>query len=369
MSCSQTQSEMVNDTACRIANHTWQFPPFEVARMLSPKGPKHWLEPAGELLPLDHYDCMVDELAVQNALHDVVLRLETDEILTLQSFIEPHDLAGFLTRCIGACHDALDKQPNAPLRQDRWFNDLQFTVTSTIDDGSGSLQPHITGGHRFSVRGDELLYWDPLEGKSTDRSALPVEVGVSWKQIVSRASEDACRLFDANRTRLFAIVLGFNQDENALQFLIFHPGGLTASWPCSVAQPGGLKGVGRLFLALASWRTPGDAGFIPSYTNTAYMLPSDQSGESYTLAAVDDILSRPPRIRGRMTAVSRLRLLPMEGGSSRDLCSNSIPTLPQTGRSLPFPMHDTTKSTTLSPWKSFVREPIQSCQGWTVRSL
>ena len=104
--CSQTQSEPINDTAHGIANHTWQFPPLEVARMLSPKGPKHWLEPAGELLPLDHYDCVVDELAVRSALDDVVMRFENDEILTPRS--EHHDLAAFLTRCIGVCHDALN---------------------------------------------------------------------------------------------------------------------------------------------------------------------------------------------------------------------------------------------------------------------
>ena len=344
----------MNDAAYGIANHTWQFPPLQVARMLSPKGPKRWLEPAGGLLPLDHYDCIMDELALQNALDDVVMQLENDKILTSQSFTELHDLAGFLTRCIGACHDALDKQPDAPLRQDRWYKDLQFTVKNTSDDSSASLQQHITGGHIFSAGGDEMLYRDPLDGKPTDQPTLPVEVGSSWKKIVSRASEDACRLFDASRMRLFALVLGFNRDEKTLRFLIYHHGGLTASWPCSIAYPGGLKEVGRLFLALALWRTPEDAGFIPSYTNTTYVLPADQSGESYTLAAVDCVLSRSPHTRGRMTTVSRLHLLrnsPMEGRFSYAPCSNTIPTLPQAGGHVPSLMYDPTKSTTPSPRK------------------
>ena len=40
--------------------------------MLSPKTPKHCLEAAGELLLLGQHGCMVDELAFQDALNDVV---------------------------------------------------------------------------------------------------------------------------------------------------------------------------------------------------------------------------------------------------------------------------------------------------------
>ena len=323
--CSQTQSESMNDAAHGIANHTWQFPPLEVARMLSPEGPKHCLDPAGKLLLLDHYDCMVDELAFQNALGDVVTRLENDRILAL----EHRDLAGFLNRCIEICHDAPDKQSNALLCQDRWYQDLQFALRTAMDDHPTSLQPPVAGGHGFSAGGNEVPYWDPLGGKPTDQPTLPVEVGTSWKNIVSCACEDTCHLFNASGTQLFSVVLGFNRDEKTLRFLIYHHGGFTASWPCNITQPEGLREIGRLFLALVSWRTPGDAGFIPSYTSSTYVLPADQSGESYTLAAADSVLSRPPHIRGRMTTVSRLCILQhsssMEGGSSHDQHSNSIP--------------------------------------------
>ena len=188
--CSQIQSEPINDTACGIANHVWQFPSLEVAHMLSPKGPKPWLKAAGQLLPLDHHDCIVDELAFQIALDEVVIRLANDEILTSQS-LEHHDLAGFLTRCMEVCHDALDKQPNAPLRQDRRNKDLRFTVKTPTADCSTSPQQPIMGG-RFPAGGDEMLHPDPLEGEPTNAPTLPVEVGTSWKQIASRAPEDSC---------------------------------------------------------------------------------------------------------------------------------------------------------------------------------
>ena len=344
-------------------------PPLEVSRMLSPKGPKPWLEAAGQLLPLDHHDYMVDELVLQIALDDVVIRLESDEILTSQS-LEHHDLAGFLTRCTEACHNALDKQPNAPLRQDQWYKDLRFTVKTRTGDCSTSLQPPIVGGPGFPVGGDEVLSWDRLGGKPTDGLTLPVEIGASWRRIVSCASDDARRLFCASRMPSFALILAFNRIEKALRILIYHHGGLTASWPCDITQHGGLREIGPLFLTLSSWRTPGDAGFIPSCTNATYALPADQLGENYTLAVVDGVLSWSPCVRGRMTTVSRLHLLrdsPMEGGFSQDWCSSSIPTFPQIGGPSHFLIHNTTKSTTLSPSRSFVREPIQYCQRWTVR--
>ena len=311
---SQTQSESKNDTVYEIANHTWQFPSLEVARMLSPKSPKQGLEGAEELLPLDRYDCVVDEPAFQNALEEVVARLGSNEILTSQSF-EHHDLVAFSATCIEVCHDALDKQQGAPLRQDRWYRDFQFT------SGSGESEPAITDEHRFSVEGDELVHRDPRRGKPTNWLMLPVEAKRSWKEAVSKASDATRRLPGANRVRSFTLALALDQGENALRFLIFHHGGLTASEPCKITAPGGLKEIARLFLVLASWSTSGDAGFVDCCTDTEYVLPADQLGENYVLAGVDEVLSCSPRVRGRMTLVSRLRLsrnFPMEGGFSQN---------------------------------------------------
>ena len=311
---SQTQGQSKNDAVYEIANHTWQFPSFEVARMLSPKTPKAGFEAAKELLPLDQYDCVVDEPAFQNALEEVVARLGNDEILTSQSF-EHHDLVAFFATCIEACHDALDKQQGTPLRQNRWYRDFQFTGCS------GESEPAIADEHRFSAEGDELLHRDPRRGKPTNWLMLPVETKGSWKETVSKASDAARCLFGANRVRSFVLALAFDQGEKALRFLIFHHGGLTASEPCKITASGGLKEIVRLFLVLASWSTPGDAGFACCCTNTEYALPADQLGENCVLAEVDEVLSCSPRIRGRMTLVSRLwlsRKIPMEGGFSQN---------------------------------------------------
>jgi hypothetical protein len=285
--------------------------------MLSPKKPKPDIEAVGKLLLLDEYECVADGLVFQDTLNDVVTRFDNKP--TSQS-LDHRDLAVFLTRCVEACHDALDKQQYAPPRQDRWYKDLQFSVGNSPAAPSGEFvpfKPNIVAGQGLSALGHKTLYRDPLEAKSAHRITLLVETEGSWKVAVSQASDNARRLFGASRIRSFALVLAFNQDSNALRFLIFHHGGLTASEPCNITELGGFTEVVRIFLALAFWSTPVGAKFIPSCTDTKYALPADHLGKNYTLAAVGDVLSRSLRIRGKMTLVSRLHPLqnsPAEGG-------------------------------------------------------
>ena len=307
---SPIQSESKNDTVYEIANHTWQFPSLEIARMLSPKKPKPHIEHTAELLLQHQYDYVVDRPAFQNALEDVVTRLVNDASLTSQSF-NLHDLAVFLTRCVEVCHDALDNQREFPLRQDRWCRNFQFTVRDVLVDRSRKYvrcKSLIVGGHRFSGGGDEMFYGDSPEDRPADRLTLPVEAEGSWQETTSRACGDARCLFNLNKIRSSVLVLAFNQDERALRFLIFHRGGLTASEPCDITTPGGLREVARLFLVLTSWSTPEDAGLVPSCTDAMCALPADGSGKDYVLAALDGVVSWSLRLRGRMTLVSRLRL-------------------------------------------------------------
>ena len=120
-----------NDTERELANHTWQFSSLEVARMLSLKRPKPGVEAAGELLRLDQYACVVDGLVFQDTLNDVVTQLENG-IKPASRLLDDNDLAPFLTGCVEACHDVHDGQQHAPLRQDRWYKDLDFTLTGVL---------------------------------------------------------------------------------------------------------------------------------------------------------------------------------------------------------------------------------------------
>ena len=285
----QTESEEENDTEKELAGHAWQFSSLEIARMLSPKKPKPGVEVVGRLLPLDQYDCVADGLLFQETLDDVITHLKNDNEPTSQS-LDRHGLATFLTRCITACRDALDKQQCAPPPQDRWFKDVNLTLTG-VRATAGEPVPFksdIAYGQGLSqLRGKAI----PLEDKSPHRIMLLVEAEGPWKETISQASDSARHLFGASQVRSFVLVLAFNWDSKALRFLIFHHGGVTASEPCNIAEFGGLKEAVRMFLALAFWSTPVGTGFIPSCTNTEYALPADCLGKSYKLAAVDDVLS------------------------------------------------------------------------------
>ena len=261
-----------------IANQTFSFPSLELARMLSPKSPKSGVETAGKLVPLHQHDCMVDGQPFQEALNEAVARLGifTPQAAEADESTSHRGLTEFLTECVKACHDSLDKRHGFPPRQERWYSELEFIV------GNPDKPPH--------------------------RFALPVEVGKQWRAMVSQAATYARCLFGASPTRTFALILAFNRDSNVLRFLVFHPGGLTASEEYNITQRDGLKEITRLFLTLVSWRTAGDAGAVTCYSDNAYLLPADREGSRYVSAIIEGTLSRPHCIRGRRTFVHRLRL-------------------------------------------------------------
>ena len=296
-----------------IANQTFSFPSEELARMLSPKKPKHGIETAGKLLSLDQYDCTVDGEPFQAALKDVVARFRTftpQPAGSGESASYP-SLAEFLTDCVEACHKALDGQRGFPDRQARWYGELEFIVARQVGDRvdhAPPLRPDIAGGKGISAFSEEQLYWKPPLAKPAHRITLPVEVKNNWRNMVSQAATYARSLFSANPMRTFALVLAFNQERNTLRFLVFHHGGLTASEEHDITKKEGLKEVARLFLTLASWRTAEEAGFITCYNHSAYLLPRDQEGTNHVSAEVEGILSWYHCVRGRMTFVSRLRL-------------------------------------------------------------
>lgn len=173
---SWTPTDLENYAAFKIANHTWEFPSLEVARMLSPKKPKPGVEAAGKLLRPHEYDCTVDGPVFQDTLNDVVARLKTDTKPTSQ-LLDPHYLAVFLAKCVEVCHDALDKQQCAPLRQDRWYKNLQFTIKGVSTTPSGEPVPDIAAKQGQSALGEE----------SAHRVTLSVETEGSWKEMVIQA--------------------------------------------------------------------------------------------------------------------------------------------------------------------------------------
>ena len=256
---------------------------------------------------------MVDEQPFKAALEDVIAGFRTFNPPPARAPEKDYysGLARFFTGCIKACHDALDKNQTIFPIQERWYKNLEFTVGKPVMDGverAAPLKPDITGGNGISAFSEERLYWKPPPDKPTHMITIPVEVKNDWKSMTSQAATYARCLFSANPTITFALVLAFNQGTNALRFLVFHHGGLTASKECNITKRDGLKDAARLFLTLTSWRTPGEAGIITCYNDTTYLLPGDKEGTRHVSAEVNHTLSRYICVRGRATFVSSLRL-------------------------------------------------------------
>ena len=294
-----------------IANRAFAYPSSELARMLSPKRLKPDIKATKELPLLHQYDFMVDTRSFQDALDDAVAQLGT---FTPPAAGEDKSashlgLAEFLTKCVRACHNALDGRKDFTTHQERWYRDLEFAVRKPVVDGiegAASLYPDVMGGKGISAI-QEQLYWNPPPDKLTRRITLPVEVEEAWRTMISQAATYASCLYGANPMRTFTLTLAFNQENNTLRFLVFHRGGLTASEEYSITVPSGLEEITRLFLTLMLWRTVEEAGFIACCNNTTYLLPGNQEGMSYVSATVDATLS--PRhlcICGKMTFVSCL---------------------------------------------------------------
>ena len=184
------QSNLKHAMEEEIADQTFWLPSLELSHILSPKKPKSGV--VEEFLQLDDCDCIVDKQPFKEALKDVVTELKTftpsagsGESASYRS------LAEFLTGCVKACHVALDKRTEFPLRQDRWYKDLEFIVGKAVVDsvdGAASLKPDITGGNGILAFAEERLYWKPPADKSTHRVTLPVEVKKQWKDMVSQAA-------------------------------------------------------------------------------------------------------------------------------------------------------------------------------------
>ena len=119
-------------------------------------------------------------------------------------------------------------------------------------EGAAPLKSDITGGNGISAFSKERLYWKPPPDKPTHMITIPVEVKDDWKTMTSQAATYARCLFSASPTITLALVLAFNQGINALRFLVFHHGGLTASKELNITKSDGLKDVARIFLTLAT---------------------------------------------------------------------------------------------------------------------
>ncbi|KAJ7639177.1 hypothetical protein FB45DRAFT_904903 [Roridomyces roridus] len=287
-----------------IGAHTWQFPNDLFTQMVSHKVRK---SPAEILLQGFADYAKVDRLVYytsdtvqpwfQDAFECGITHLEVEYNALPPGMHEPteensHDfLRRFLKLCLLATGGlyTLDERPCLTFHYGDGINDTE------------PLKPNLT---------DFRLYWKaPLDDVVVP---IPIVVESNWAVLLQQATQDARSLFAASPLRRFALVFAWNHHCRQFRFLLYHRGGISASYPFDPRTTFGRRDIFQVILALRTCRNWEDLGFPAWHKEQRFRLPVDEHAESFVSASSDDLIHADGRLRGRATHVYRLSYSPAQ---------------------------------------------------------
>ncbi|KAI0744468.1 hypothetical protein C8Q76DRAFT_851494 [Earliella scabrosa] len=306
------------DFMYNLGDNMWEFPPQDIARMLSPKTPKTASDTSSSPdSALNNFDCLVDDPLVEDAL-----QRQPDVELSLTDAGHP---ANFLNQCVNNCEAAYNWLHGhyqgpfhvAPRVAQRWQH--RFVFSKDVRPAAADLEDGV----------DSAIFREPDEALTSTKKpkrtcwywslpAHPIEPAQKV-EYTSKANEDSFRFvmhartcaraqFNAAPLRTFAAVLAVDQTAGELRVLVFHRGGLSSTRPLKLSSPDDRLYIHRLLLSVLLWQTPQDAGFPPFTDGLSVLLPvSDPNGPCIALP-VQKVLHYSDHIRGRGTFVCGLRL-------------------------------------------------------------
>ncbi|KAF8637712.1 hypothetical protein AX17_002634 [Amanita inopinata Kibby_2008] len=182
-----------------------------------------------------------------------------------------------------------------------------FTYNRETGDGAlGSTTSMILSlPQEFKNQEDATAWWSAQDeqGFMID---LVAKVENDWWNVVCQTAKCARYLFAASPTRLFALLIGINREEDAARFLIFHQSGVTSCRSLSLGDPVGRAGFLRIAMTILLWGEVFHAGYDPSCDHVNYKIPEGRS-TALTDWATELVLYRYVCIHGRATRVHLLR--------------------------------------------------------------
>ncbi len=317
-----------------LRGHTWQFPPHDIARMLSPKLVKEENRRDVTVRPqLDHYDILITHPVVENVMHEVFARPPPPPPFTaIDERANYTRTVDFLNSCIGLCNTAYNtiyerRAEISPFvikpRSKRWLPHLRFVVNDKLagDTVRGSVNPikpdviAIDSATLPNPSSALVGYWNlPDELRRNPKSnARQIQLSVdlkkgSWKRMVLQLATYGRGQYTASPLRVFTIVFGIDHSARTMRVLIFHHGGLTASHEINLGPRENLvqqrRDLLKIFLSILLWQGPGDAG-LPEYTNgESWIVPSGKNGT--VIVKQKAVLYYQPLLRSRETFVAIL---------------------------------------------------------------
>ncbi|RPD56214.1 hypothetical protein L226DRAFT_615737 [Lentinus tigrinus ALCF2SS1-7] len=307
------QEELFAFMAGELGEQTWQFPPDDIARMLSPKfinSPEKLREPYP---PLAWYTCLCDDRCVREAL-EAMPRPRPLKTIPRTKKINYPLVSNFLNDCVACCKNVYVKLSRdnlspfnlaAPCSPNLVFSPYDRPTGDKVS-GAPVLKPHVVAGQR-QLDNKTLCYWSRARpGRNEMNIDFAVEVKNDWKKLVKQAATYARAQNGAVPLRAFSVVVGVNHSTNELRFLLYHRGGLTVSLPMRIDTAHGVLQVQNVLFSILLWQTPQDAG-LPSFTNGHdFLLPSSASRpENFVHAIADQVLFHSLSVRGPGTLVVR----------------------------------------------------------------
>ena len=246
-----------------LADHMWEFPPQDVARMLSPKLPKPKSD-TSSCPALDNFDCLVDHPLFEDAL-----RRQPDVEPSLSDSGHPAD---FLNQCVGNCeaaYDWLHDHYSGPFhiapRVERWQHILVFpksmrpAAADSVDGGESTIPKESEEALAPTQKSIKTCWYWSLPAHP-DESAQKVEYTFKAEEdsfkFVMHARTCARAQFNAVPLRTFAAVVAVDQTAGELRVLVFHRGGLSSTRSLKHSSPEDRFHIHRLLLSVLLWQTP-----------------------------------------------------------------------------------------------------------------
>ncbi|KLO14766.1 hypothetical protein SCHPADRAFT_299202 [Schizopora paradoxa] len=303
-----------------LKGHTWQFPPDDITRMLSPKvlQLQYRNQPRDEVTGfrhlLIHFDSLIDHPTVVQVMDEVFIRPLTAPILQANEPLDYEPVADFLNQCISLCDIAYGKiasqlgedgQFTVKARTDRWLV-TSFGYDRQVGDkirGAHPLKPKFVEGS------DTACWWKVPVGEKGMQMHICSDLKAEWPDIILQCATYARGQFYADPLRSFVVVIAVNHKSSSLRVLIFHHGGLSASREFFFgpnADEGSHRAFLKILLSIFLWQGPADAG-LPEFTDgETWVLPSKT--QEHTVATQTSILFYRPSIRSRETFVALLNV-------------------------------------------------------------
>lgn len=308
----------------------WQRDAKCLARALSRKSLKANVRTLkrGEIDKISRYNIAIDALPDDDLRQ--IANSQNPQVNGFKRYRKERDsyiaLAAYLNSCVEKSRSRFENLVG------HYQDQLTFNVYDRpTGDGiwdANPLKPDVVGAPcSFGIK--DRLWWSPKPEDHNHAVLIPVEIKSSFRDLVLQAATYARGLFSASPLRQHALVISFNHHAHEIRFLVFHRGGLTMSNPLYVKKVEDRMDILRLFMAVLSWNTPGQAGLPVWFNGTQMSIPrSINSAAESILFHVIRVLSYHLSIRGRNPRVSLLTPhvdVTVDSANNKDPCDSLVP--------------------------------------------